>query len=266
MIQDRSDLNQGELNMLIKRLYSVSAVKPTYRDKGSLSIKVFLCSLVVVGLLQTFPMAYAGQAETAQDLTTLLRSARAVTVNKKTIGDPTLINVKKFIKKTKKNYLRSSGKKLDKSNVMLGQLLEAIKQVVTEAQSGKYADKWTKGDYANKFLPARFARQTGLAFEKITDGKGIIKLTTSDDLLVNLANKADEWENKVIETMFLKPNWERNKVFSEKTSTGYRLILPEYYKSGCMACHGGDQGKKIHSKPISGNIGDFGGAISVILK
>jgi len=91
-------------------------------------------------------------------------------------------------------------------------------------------------------------------------------LTTSNALLINSENKADAWENAAIETKFLSAGWKRNRVYSEKTSLSYRLILPEYYKSGCLGCHGGEQGKKIHAQPISGNLGDFGGAISVILK
>jgi len=228
--------------------------------------KTLAQGLVFILMLSFQPIAFADTKETATDLTTLLRSARSVTVNKKTIADPSQFNVKKFIKKTKKNYLRSAGKKFDKSNTRLVQLLEAIEFVITNAKDGKYAGKWPSGPYANKFLPARFARETGLKFTELTDGKGVLKLTTSNALLVNPDNKVDDWENNVIENKFLKGDWTRNEVFSENTANGFRLILPEYYKTGCLGCHGGENGKAIHAEPVEGHLGDFGGAISVTLK
>jgi len=228
--------------------------------------KVLAQSLALIMMLGLQPLALADIKETATDLTTLLRSARAVTVNKQTIADPTQFNVKKFIKKTKKNYLRSAGKKFDKSNERLMQLMEAIEFVITNAKDGKYADKWPSGPYANKFLPARFARETGLKFTELTGGKGTLKLTTSNALLVNPDNKVDDWENNIIENKFLKGDWTRNAAFSESTANGYRLILPEYYKSGCLGCHGGENGKAIHAQPVEGHLGDFGGAISITLK
>ncbi|MBN4080391.1 DUF3365 domain-containing protein [Beggiatoa alba] len=243
-----------------------TVVEMQYRDQCIVTLKHLFFILVSIALILPLNVAQAGVSETAKDLTTLLRAARAVTVNKTTIADPGKINVRKFIKKTKKNYLRASGKKFDKSNEVLNQLMKAIKFVVSSAQEGKYQGKWPSGPYANKFLPARFARETGLKFAELTGGKGILKLTTSNALLVNQENKVDTWENTVIENKFLKGDWPRNQIFAEKTADGYRLILPEYYKSGCLGCHGGEMGKKIHSKPIAGNLGDFGGAISVILK
>lgn len=219
-----------------------------------------------MALMLSLPAAQAGDFETAQDLTTLLRAARAVTVNRTTIADPGKFDVQKFIQKTRKKYKRASGKELDKSDFMLAQLMTAATQVINNAKDGKYKNKWPSGDYANKFLPARFARETGLEFSRLTNGKASIKLTTSNALLVNFENKADSWENDAIESKFLTSGWERNKVFEEDTSNGYRLILPEYYKTGCLKCHGGDKGKRIHAGKVSGHLGEFGGAISVILR
>jgi len=209
---------------------------------------------------------YADNQATATNLTTLLRSARSVTVNKQTIGDPSKFNVQKFMKKTKKNYLRSAGKKIDKNDALLMRLLEAIEFVITEAKAGSYSNMWPTGTYAHKFLPARFARLTGLKFTELTEAMGSINLTTSDALLVNVDNKADDWERGVINEKFLSSDWPRDKVVEEQTADGYRLILPEYYKSGCLGCHGGEQGKAIHAEPVSGHLGEFGGAISVILR
>lgn len=209
---------------------------------------------------------YADNKEAATNLTTLLRSARAVTVNKETIGDPSKFDVQGFMEKTKGNYLKSAGKEVDTSDKLLMSLLDAIEFVVTQAQAGAYKNKWPTGSYAHKFLPARFARLTGLKFTELTEAMGSINLTTSDALLVNPDNRADDWERRVINEKFLASDWPKDKIVEEQTSDGYRLILPEYYKGGCLGCHGGEQGKSIHAEPVSGHLGGFGGAISIIIR
>ncbi|NRB79323.1 MAG: DUF3365 domain-containing protein [Saccharospirillaceae bacterium] len=210
--------------------------------------------------------AFADKRELATDLTTLLRSARAVTVNSVTINDPSNFNIEQFISKTKSNYKNSAGKEFDESNVVLNQLMDSIVFVINNAKKGEYKNNWPDGDYANKFLPARFARLTGLKFEELSNGKNIIRLTTSNQLLVNADNKADDWENVVLEQKFRNPNWPKNKIYDNYTKDGFRLILPEYYSEGCMSCHGGEKGKSIHAEPVEGYLGEFGGAISVIIK
>jgi len=228
--------------------------------------KTFLVRLVVILILiVTNTAAFAGQREVATDLTTLLRSARAITVNSNTINDPSTFNISDFVIKTKRKYEKSAGKKFDESNVLLTQLMDAITYVIKNAKEGKYANKWETGDYAYKFLPARFARLVGLRFKRITGGKAIIRLTTSSQLLVNTQNKADAWESNVIEQKFRNPSWPQNKMHDNYTNDGFRLILPEYYTAGCLTCHGGEQGKAIHAEPVAGKLGDFGGAISVLI-
>jgi hypothetical protein len=227
--------------------------------------KCFLIGIVVTMLSPLSALA-ASQEEIATDLTTLLRSARAITVNKTTIADPSIFNIKKFLRKTEKNYKRANDKKVSKSGKMVKSLFKAVEIVVTNAKNGQYTGKWPSGQYANKFLPARFAREVGIEFGKLTEGKGLLKLTTSNALLVNEDNEADEWESNVIESKFNSGNWPKNQVFSEQTSEGFRLILPEYYKTGCMGCHSGENGKSIHAGGVEGQLNKFGGAISIILK
>lgn len=231
-----------------------------------LSLAVIQAVFLIFSLFGFQFAAHADESEIATNLTTLLRSARAVTVNTEKIADPSKFDVDAFLEKTRKNYLRASGKKLDKSDPVLGKLMQTMELVITDAKAGKYQNKWDSGKYAHKFLPARFAREAGLKLKELTNGKVILKLTTSNALLVNPANKADSWENNVIESKFLSKDWPKDAVVTEKTGEGFRLILPEYYQSGCLGCHGGEEGKSIHAQPVAGNLGDFGGAISVILK
>ncbi len=228
--------------------------------------KTLLIRLVVtLILIVTNTAAFAGQRDVATDLTTLLRSARAITVNSTTINDPSAFNVSNFVTETKRKYEKSAGKEFDESHVLLTQLMDAITYVIKNAKEGQYVGKWKTGAYANKFLPARFARLVGLRFEKLTNGKAIIRLTTSSQLLVNTENKADAWETDVIEQKFRNPSWPKNKMHDNYTNDGFRLMLPEYYTAGCLSCHGGEQGKAIHAEPVEGQLGAFGGAISVLL-
>ncbi|OUS06646.1 hypothetical protein A9Q81_01815 [Gammaproteobacteria bacterium 42_54_T18] len=229
--------------------------------KKSLLIKCIVT--IVLSVTSTF--TFASGRDVATDLTTLLRSARAITVNSVTINDPSAFNLSDFVTKTKSNYEKSAGKKFDESNVLLTQLMDSMTYVIKNAKEGRYEGKWSTGAYANKFLPARFARLSGLRFEELTGGKAIIRLTTSAQLLVNTENKADSWEEDVIEQKFRNPSWPKNKIHDNYTNDGYRLMLPEYYKAGCMRCHGGGQGKAIHAEPVEGHLGEFGGAISVLI-
>lgn len=231
----------------------------------SISITALTSIVILASSYAPIVNANATEVDNAKDLTTLLRAGRAVTVNKTLIGNPSKYKVDSFVKRTKKYYKNFSGNKLDESNVMLGKLMESMKQVIIKAKAGDYKDKWPTGSYANKFLPARFARESALAFNKASGGKATIKLTTSNELLVNTDNKADSWETSAIEGKFKSSGWEKGKAYSEKTAEGFRLILPEYYISGCMSCHGGNTGKELHPGNIEGVVGELGGAISVVL-
>ncbi len=94
-----------------------------------------------------------------------------------------------------------------------------------------------------------------------------LKLTTRDEYLVNVSNKADTWEKSVIDGKFLKQGWKKGRSFSQMTQhkgkKAFRLISPEYFKKGCMGCHGGENGAKIHASKMPGLQGQLGGAISV---
>ncbi|PCJ11259.1 MAG: hypothetical protein COB04_19370 [Gammaproteobacteria bacterium] len=221
---------------------------------------------VVLTLSANIALANIDLKQTATELTTLLRSARSVTVNKVTIDDPSKFVLADFVVKTKSNYKDAAGKPFDDSDEMLNHLMDAIVFVIGNAKEGRYKDKWNSGDYAGKFLPARFAREAGLKFEQLTQGKATIRLTTSDRLLVNKQNKSQPWENLVIEQKFMASSWPKNRIYDKYTKEGFQLLLPEYYNAGCLGCHGGEQGKKIHASPIAGELGDFGGAISVFIR
>ena len=217
--------------------------------------------------------AWSGDDEAvAKELTILLKASRAVLVqNKPLIKNPTGagIDVDKFMGFTYANYKKMSGKKFTMARGSVGKaqsmLVLAIKDVVGDVVSGKDKDLDPKG----RFLPAIFARKAATQFGKVSGGKMYLKLTTQDKYLVNASNKADAWEKGVIDKKFLNEDWDKGKTFSQMAKhngkKAFRLILPEYYKGGCMGCHGGDNGAKIHASKKPGKVGELGGAISVAI-
>ena len=113
-------------------------------------------------------------------------------------------------------------------------------------------------------MPAR----PGLAAKFVAKTGVYLKQTTTDNLLRNPKNKADEFEVAVMKR-FAEPSYPRTgeKIITEATDGGktMRVMLPLYYGKGCLGCHGDPKGEK----DISGYMkegkkeGELGGAISV---
>ena len=220
----------------------------------------------------THPSWASEDEEIAKELTILLKSSRAVLVqNKPLIKDPkgAGINADKFMEITYANYEKATGKKFAMADGNKGQAQKMLTQAIKETVDAVVSGKDTALDPDGRFLPAIFARKAASKFGETSGGKMYLKLTTRDDYLVNASNKADAWEKGIIDGKFMKADWEKGKTFSEvaehKGKKAYRLILPEYYKEGCMNCHGGDNGRKIHASKKPGSLGDLGGAISVAI-
>ncbi|MBI4383778.1 MAG: DUF3365 domain-containing protein [Nitrospinae bacterium] len=154
------------------------------------------------------------------------------------------------VREAKEVFRKTAGKELPKPNqsTLDGQvriaMLLAIRSVMDEAQpSINEPGKDFKG-----FLPAVFAARVAGRFSESMEGKAFIKLTAPMKYLRNRANRPDKWERRVIENLFKDPDYPRDKPFAEnfkhRGRSAYRLILPEYYKEPCLACHGGSRGKR----------------------
>ena len=96
-------------------------------------------------------------------------------------------------------------------------------------------------------------------------------LTAPKSYVRNRSNRPDEWEHNIIETKFKSDGWEHGKTFEEvaahKGSSGFRLILPEYYKQSCLGCHGESKGALdiTGGKKEGGKLDELGGAISIVI-
>ncbi|MBI4390103.1 MAG: DUF3365 domain-containing protein [Nitrospinae bacterium] len=205
----------------------------------------------------------------------LFRAARAIIAkNQKLINDPGKgdkgLTADIVIREAKEVFRKTAGKELPKPNqsTLDGQvriaMLLAIRTVVDEAQpSINESGKGFKG-----FLPAVFAARVAGRFSRNMEGKAFIKLTAPMRYLRNRANRPDKWEHRVIESFFKDPDYPRDKAFAEnfkhRGKQAYRLILPEYYKEPCLACHGGPRGEKdiTGGRKEGGRLGELGGAIS----
>ncbi len=216
--------------------------------------------------------------EIALSMSTLLRSARAVIsdkqkhINNPDIGDKGL-SADVVVGIAKENYKKATGTDIDSidPDSLHGQLIAAELQAVSDVMDDAQSTINEQGKGLKGFLPAIFARLVTQQFGAAVGDKATIKLTAPKNYVRNRANRPDKWEHKVIETMFRSPDHETGKHFAETTDVkgkpAYRLILPEYYKESCLACHGGPKGERdiTGGKKEGGTLGELGGAISVVI-
>jgi len=145
--------------------------------------------------------------------------------------------------------------------------MKAIRHVIDEHE----AEINQPGTGFKGFIPAVFARLVNEKFAEAVGTEALVKTTAPEDLVRNRKARPDEWENAVIEDKFEAPGWPKGQGFSENASVdgrpAFRLIVPEYYKASCLACHGEPKGEMdITGYPKEGGKeGDLGSAISVTL-
>lgn len=235
----------------------------------------FISLLAGVGGMAT---TTAGDEEIALSLATLLRSARAVISNKQThINDPEIgdkgLSPDVVVGIAKENYRKATGTDIDSidPNSKHGRLIAAELQAITNVMADAQATINEKGVGLKGFLPAVFARLVTQEFAAVAGDQALLKLTAPKSYVRNRVNRPDKWEHDVIESMFKSPDYERGRHYFETTTiderSAFRLILPEYYKESCLACHGEPAGETdiTGGRKEGGRLGELGGAISVII-
>jgi hypothetical protein len=152
-----------------------------------------------------------------------------------------------------------------------GRLLRAQMQAIRDVMDEHEAVINQPGTGFKGFIPAVFARLVNEKFAEAVGSEARVKTTAPEDLVRNRKARPDEWENAVIEDKFEQAGWPTGQGFSEDTEVdgrpAFRLIVPEYYKASCLACHGEPKGEMdITGYPKEGGKeGDLGSAISVTL-
>jgi hypothetical protein len=235
-------------------------------------------SVIGLGLFPCMAWADEEAVETGRLLAILLDSGRVtVGANQSLINDPEKGD-KGFTPEVFEKQLAEKFKdraKVDLHNLKSEKVPASAKQLLPQLVD---ASKKTVADYQpviNKqgvgfkgFIPATFGTQTAAKF---TAKAGVyLKQTTTDNLLRNPKNKADDFEAGVLKK-FADPGYPRQgeKIISETVDGGksIRVMLPLFYGKGCLGCHGEPKGEK----DISGYMkegakeGDLGGAVSVKL-
>jgi hypothetical protein len=211
-------------------------------------------------------------------LAELLRSARTVVSQNQTlINDPAKgdkgLTGEKVTADALALYVAATGEDPRESDPasregkLLRAELEAIQQVMEENQSTINAE----GVAFKGFIPAVFARLVGEEFSERAGEQARIKVTAPEYLVRNRKARPDEWETAIIQNKFSQDSWPKGQPFSEEVETdggnAFRLLVPEYYATSCLACHGEPAGEMdITGYPKEGgHEGDLGAAISVTL-
>lgn len=238
-------------------------------------------SLFAVSFLSV-PIASLGQStskdiETSLRLAELLRSARAVVgahqdlINNAKLGDKGLTG-DVVLEQSIERYIDIVGlapgdEEDEQRRTLLESQMEAIRQVM-DANQGTInrEDVGFKG-----FVPAVFARLVNESFADSSGELARIKVTAPPDLVRNRKARPDEWEREVIQSRLNTESWPSGEVYDELTEVdgrpALRVLVPEYYSEGCLACHGSPAGETdITGYPKEGGeLGDLGGVISITL-
>jgi hypothetical protein len=223
-------------------------------------------------------IAGTDQTTLAMRLAEMLQSARTViSRNQDLINDPAKgdkgLTGDRVVSDTVALYVETMGEDPRKSDheTLEGRLLraqmDAIKAVVDENQASINAE----GVGFKGFIPATFARLVNEKFGEAVGTEAQVKVTAPEKLVRNRKALPDDWERSVLEHRFSSSDWPKGEPFSETVAVdgrpAFRIMVPEYYVSSCLSCHGGPAGEMdVTGYPKEGGEeGDLGAAISITL-
>ncbi len=229
-------------------------------------------------LQQVMPEEAAAQAEIDHTvlfhLTALLRSARQVISDQQGVinqqGSGKALHGKEVIAQAKTKYNQQTGHpvpSLDPTSAegrMLQAETDAIEEVMEHAQP--LINDPTRG--FKGFLPAIFAYQVAERFNQKEGQLAYVKLTAPAELVRHLPNVPDAWEDQMIKSKLQSPGWKKGEFVEEEAELNgrkaYRVLIPEYYETSCLECHGEPKGAIdiTGGRKEGRKLGDLGGAIS----
>jgi hypothetical protein len=217
-------------------------------------------------------------ANIAMSLADMLRAARQViSSNQAHINDPNLgdkgLTGQIVLQQAVTIFKKTTG--ADPASIdptsRLGRLMHAQMDAIVEVTDANQATINAKGVGFKAFIPAVFARLVNESFESHAKNEAQIKVTAPEQLVRNRKSRPDPWESQVIRDKLLQENWPRGKAYAAEVDTkgrpAYRMMMPEYYASSCLSCHGSPKGETdITGYPKEGGReGDLGAVISVTL-
>lgn len=220
----------------------------------------------------------AKDLETALRLASLLREARAVIgANQAVINDPDGgdkgLTGAFVLEIARDNYIKINGVPplYDGQDAREAALISAQMRAIDDVMAANQSTINQEGVAFKGFVPAVFGRLVNERFYELVGDQAAIKVTAPPNLVRNRKARPDSWEIGVIEGHLTSKDWPKNKIFAAeaeyKGKPAYRVLVPEYYSEGCIACHGGPKGEiDVTGYPKEGgNLGDLGGVISISL-
>ncbi|MGF7160936.1 hypothetical protein FHS85_002567 [Rhodoligotrophos appendicifer] len=251
------------------------------------SCLLFFSAVLTIASLLLFSTAETMKAATpeeksdemvALELAEFLRSARTVisqwqpVINDPARGDKGL-TPERTVEEAKAIYQKRTGQDPEatdpqtKEGKLLRAQMDAIRDVMSENQNSING----QGTGFKGFIPALFSRMVNEKFEARAGDIAKMKVTAPEHLVRFRKARPDAWEKLVLTEKFDTGTWKKGEPFSEVTTVdgrqAFRLLVPDYYVSSCLTCHGGPKGEMdITGYPKEGgHEGDLGGAISITL-
>ena len=211
-------------------------------------------------------------------LAVLLQSARSVIgaeqalINDPAIGDKGLSGQAVLTRATEA-YLEKIGTPplSDDTDPREAELVAAMMASITEVMDANAGSINREGVAFKGFVPAVFGRLVTESFGGKVGDLAQIKVTAPVNLVRNRKSRPDDWETQVIAENLLSPDWQKGAVYSGLAEVSgreaFRVMVPEYYSEGCLACHGSPAGEvDVTGYPKEGGaLGDLGGVISIML-
>ena len=241
-----------------------------------------LLGLALAGVLLPIP---APAAETdrqdeqlAVSLAELLRSARGVIsanqdlINNPAVGDKGLTGPV-VLADALRRYQQAMGQDLSKldETTRFGRAMTALERSIVAVTDEHQSTINMPGVGFKGFIPAVFARLVNEHFDELMKGEAEMKITAPKELVRNRKTVPDDWETTIIETKLLSPDWPTGQPFAGSQEVRgqkvFRFLIPEYYQSSCLVCHGQPKGElDITGYPKEGGSeGSLGAVISVTL-
>ncbi len=253
------------------------------RQRRRSSVATFLLTLLVAQFCLSIAASKAQLAadpamETALKLASLLRSARTVIAsNQDLINDPAGgdkgLTGERVLAEATESYISSNGTTPlhDGQDDREARLISAQMTAIREVMAANQATINKEGVGFKGFVPAVFGRLVNERFAELVGDEAVIKVTAPPEMIRNRKARPDEWETGIIRANLSSPDWPEGQVFAAEAELAgkpaFRVLVPEYYSDGCLACHGEPVGEiDITGYPKEGGrLGDLGGVISISL-
>ena len=216
--------------------------------------------------------------ETALRLASLLREARAVigsyqdVINDPKGGDKGLTgDFVLDIARERYVVVNEVPPLYDGQNPREATLIAAQMSAIREVMADNQTTINSEGNAFKGFVPAVFARLVNERFYQLVGDQAVIKVTAPAQLVRNRKARPDAWETGIITDRLTSEDWPKDNIFAAEAlfdnQPAFRVLVPEYYSEGCIACHGGPKGEiDVTGYPKEGGkIGDLGAVISISL-